>query len=126
MKNGFELYTNNAGGITLYIIQGEKPVAAFCELELLLNYRNGGETLRSMIGELVADPNAYETWDGAWDDTGCTVVDLYSFDADPERDHDISTLNLEGEYDTRWRCTVTVHASASSSVCELLGWTKNE
>lgn len=119
MKNGFEIYTNNGGGITLYIISNGKPVVAFPSLELLFNWEDGGNTFRSMIGQLCGDPIAYEEWDGAWKSS---VEDLYKFDADPDRNHDVSNLSLIGEYDDGWGCAVTVFANPNSSVAALLGW----
>lgn len=119
MKNGFEIYTNNSGGITLYIISDGRPVVAFPALEQLLNYSFGGDTLRGMISQLYADPTAYEDWDGAWDGD---VEAIYEDDANPDRDHDLSELGISGEYDDQWYCTVTVSANPMGGLIELLGW----
>ena len=127
MTNGFEVYTNNGGVVVLYIIRDGKAVEAFSNLEMLFNYKDGGEIFRSMIGQIVADPNAYEDWDGAWEYADeCSVDDLYLYDAEPDQDHDISTLDISGEYDSTWRCTVTITEKCSGNVKELLGWTSEE
>lgn len=115
MRNGFEIYTNNGGGITLYIISNGKPVAAFPGLELLFNYEDGGETFRSMIGQLCVNHLAYMDWDGAWEDS---VENLYREDGD----YDVSGLALIGQYNDCWNCAVTVFANQNSSVASLLGW----
>lgn len=60
MSYSYEIYENNAGALTLVVLDGDTAVALFENWE----YQDTPGALVNALAELAADPTAWRCWDG--------------------------------------------------------------
>lgn len=110
----FELRADNGGNVTLYIMNDGKAIAAYTELQLLQNMRNGAAQLRKMIADLAENPDAWkdDEWEGGWDEkeTGITVSELYAEETEMEL-RNCSDILASCEENERGKITITIYPS---------------